>query len=117
MDFHEVIVRHALRYNYVKVARLLISSLTSVMHLEFAFFIMKYIIGNRRYTDYSIVRELTKQLTTYKLPSINQECIALRIERAVSYIVGKLYNFRMFSFDISMIKSLFSEDKLQLNNI
>ncbi|EFO24580.1 hypothetical protein LOAG_03902 [Loa loa] len=87
MDFHESIVRHALRHNYVKVARLLVSSLTNEMHLEFAFFIMKYIISHRKYTNYSIVRELARQLTTYKLPSTSQECNAHRIERAVAYIV------------------------------
>uniref|UniRef100_A0A0R3RFP7 Uncharacterized protein n=1 Tax=Elaeophora elaphi TaxID=1147741 RepID=A0A0R3RFP7_9BILA len=87
MDFHELIVRHTLRSNYVKVARLLISSLSSEMHLEFAFFIMKYIISHRRYTNYSIVRELAKQLTTHKLPSTSQECNAHRIERAAAYIV------------------------------
>ncbi|KAK6106999.1 hypothetical protein QQG55_26475 [Brugia pahangi] len=87
MDFHELIIRYALRYNYVKVARLLISSLSNEMHLEFAFFIMKHIISHRKYANYSIVRELIKQLTTFKLPSINQECNACRIERAVAYII------------------------------
>ncbi|CAG9538976.1 unnamed protein product [Cercopithifilaria johnstoni] len=87
MDFHELIVRYALRYNYVKVARLLVSSLTNEMHLEFAFFIMKYIVSNRKYTNYSIVRELAKQLTMHKLPSTSRECNAHRIERAAAYIV------------------------------
>ncbi|KAL3998843.1 hypothetical protein ACH3XW_16690 [Acanthocheilonema viteae] len=87
MEFHELIIRHALRYNYVKVVRLLVSSLTDEMHLEFAFFIMKYIISHRKYTNYSIVRELAKQLTMYKLPSTNRECNAYQIERAAAYIV------------------------------
>lgn len=99
MDFHELIIRHALRYNYIKVIRLLLSSsFTTEMHLEFAFFIMKHIISHRKYINYSIVRELAKQLTTYKLPSTSQECIVHRIERAVAYIVGELFKFSCFIF-------------------
>lgn len=90
MDFHELITRHALRYNYVRVARLLVSSLTNEMHLEFAFFIMKYIISHRKYSNYSIVRELAKQLTMHELPSTSRECSVHRIERATAYIVRKL---------------------------
>ncbi|KAM3720913.1 Transcription factor [Dirofilaria immitis] len=55
MDFHELIVRHAL--------------------------------SHRNYTNYSIVRELAKQLTTYKFPSTSQECDVYRIERAATYII------------------------------
>uniref|UniRef100_A0A915Q5M3 Uncharacterized protein n=1 Tax=Setaria digitata TaxID=48799 RepID=A0A915Q5M3_9BILA len=87
MDFHELIVRHALRYNYAKVVRMLLPSLTSKMHLEFAFFIMKYITSHREYTNYSIVRELAKQLTKYEFPSTNQERDVHRIERATAYIM------------------------------
>lgn len=92
MEFHELILRYTLRHNYVKVARLLASSLSVEMHLEFAFFIMKYIISHRQYSNYSIVRDLAKQLTMYEHPSTSGDCSnPYRIERAAAYIVRKLY--------------------------
>ncbi|VDN03643.1 unnamed protein product [Thelazia callipaeda] len=87
MDFHEYIVRYSLRHDYVKVARMLNHPLDSKLHLEFAFFIMKNIVNHRNYTHYSVVRELAKQLSMYKLPWASHERDVCAIERAAAYIV------------------------------
>lgn len=87
MAMAKLAVRYALRLNYKEAVAEMVSKLDDDLHLEFAFYVMKNIVSERNYEQFSILREFAMSMQEYTMPSYSQACTMLRIERAAAYVV------------------------------